>query len=560
MTKEEFLKNINNPLDNDKLLYTILEAMYDGTSIYTALTKVNAKKEDKISGKYTIRDRDNYELYLFNYWKNIILNLDLRTVNDKYQDKVIKLKKLLAKYNPNNTQEIYDFLYNKDNMYDKELEDFLEEHSYKSQGQYSSWNHVSKKYLEFFNTSIPDIKHRFYLNINSTYMDRFAHLFTIKCLEKNLPFYYKFSDSAARADSFVIYSNTANLFKYLEVLEEIKKEHKKEIEENIKKPPILTAKVNEWIGYGSEPQFKSKKKYSYSSIREEIISNVINKFNKHWTKTHKNGTVHINDRDVTYKEFFSKLLYKTMIDNYEKECSYTKDLDKVDFRGFSLNDTKTDRFRNKLMGMINQNIDYILENIDNLDNYDIKKTTPMATRKPEKHLYISSNNIRKALDRQPLILTRLSKNFYDQFRKAVKKEALKCNIPEENFCFDKVSLEEIKNINEEKTRVAEKTKVVEKEEVKEHKDTSKEIKLLEDKKSKLIKKSKDNKQKPKDKDDKPAKVVNPTKVNVPKDILELGRIIINGNVHIKGNLNITVNPYAGKESKDKVLVLNRGRK
>ena len=47
MTKEEFFKKLNNPLDNDKLLRTILEAYYNNEDIYTNINKVYATKEDK---------------------------------------------------------------------------------------------------------------------------------------------------------------------------------------------------------------------------------------------------------------------------------------------------------------------------------------------------------------------------------------------------------------------------------------------------------------------------------------------------------------------------------
>ena len=556
MTKEEFFNKLNNPLENDELLKTILEAYYNNENIYTKINGVYATKEDKEISRYIPEYRDNYYLYMFNIWKKAILNKNPEEIKEKYRKPLLNIKKRIKNFNPINEEEIKKFIFNSNKTFDKETEEFLDKFSFISQGNYSGWNHISKKYLTFFETEIPKIKHRLYLNINSTYIDKFAKTFTEKCMRDNLPFYYKYDDFAARADTFVIYSDTKNLFKYINILEEIKKENKNEIEKNIKKPPILTANIDNWIGYGSEPQIEGKN--SYTSIREKSFEKVLNNFNKSWTKSHKNKNVIVKGKEIPYKTFLAELIYDTLIKDFNKRIEHYKNdeekLNKVDqYTGFSLNDTKKEGFRKALKENIYVNMKIIIENIENPNNIDKNKINKMTTRIKDVYFKISPYDIKKALKRQPMILSRESKDFYNQFRNAIKRDAKNYNISEENYCFDKTVLEELKQfvkkadqtIKEEK----EKKPTIKNLEVNKEKinDTNETIINKEDKaNNKTIIIEEDNKTSY----EKPHKVINPEKAKINEELLRNLGIVINGNVHINGGtVNININNYRRSNSK-----------
>ena len=579
MTKEEFLNKLNNPLDNDELLRTILEAYYNNNDIYTELNKVNATKEDKESGKYIPEVRDNFYLYMFNIWKKAIINKNPEEIKEKYRNQLKKVQSKLKRFNPKNVKEIRRFIYNSDEIFDQETEEFLDKFSFISQGNYSGWNHFSKKFLTFFDTEIPKIKHRLYLNINSTYIETFAKYFTEKCIRDNLPFYYKYDDFGARADTFVIYSDTKNLFKYINILEEIKKDNKEEIEENIKKPPILTANIDNWIGYGSEPQLETKS--SYTSIREKSFEKVLNNFNKNWTNSHKNKTVSIKGKEIPYKTFLAELIYDTHIKDFNKRIERYKDdekvLNKVDsFSGFSLNDTKKEGFRKALKENIYKNIDIILENIDNPTEIDKNKLHKMTTRIQGVYFTINTYDIKKALKRQPMILSRESKDFYNQFRNAIKKDAKNYNITEENYCFDKSVLEELKGFNKKEVdnkvesdnkQKVETNKQVEQKTTKkiEEKPIVKDLNINKDKinktnntvinkedkaNNKTITIDEEKKEDNKSSYEKPHRVINPEKAKINEELLRDLGIVINGNVHINGGtVNININNYRKSNSK-----------
>ena len=447
MTKEEFFRKINNPLDDNKVLKLILESFSNDNDLYYDLIKENAKKEDKITGKYNKEDNKEYNCYIFNIWKNYIIKRNIEKIKPEYRNILIELKEKLKDINPKTTNEIIEIFNNKNNIFSKEAIEFLDKYSYKAQGKYSGWTHISDEYISLFKRKRPIIKHRLYLNINSTYLDKFLKLFTEKCIEKKLPYYYKYFDIANRADTLVIYSDTKNLFKYINILEEIKRENKEKIEENIKKPPILSANIDNWIGYGSESQLKLKSNKSYNSLRERVIKNVLINFNKSWTRQHINKKVIINNKEIPYKDFLSDLIYQSYIEELDKKYDFYKNNENNLFEsihGYSIEITKTDKFRKYLKIIIDKNMDIIINNIEKLDEIKPEQLYKLQINKGK--LNLDKSIIYKALKKQPLILSKQNNDFYNQLRNAIINEGERVNIPRENFCFDKNSLEELKQL------------------------------------------------------------------------------------------------------------------
>ena len=134
---------------------------------------------------------------------------------------------------------------------------------------------------------IEDIEYaisRLYINCQKQDIIPLAQIFTKKCKEKEIPFYFKYSTSQAqeiaaqthRADKIVIYSNINELENYIEILENIAEEHP-EIIERCGEPPILTGKLNHWIGIGVDPSNRQKESVgrSYTEVRAKIIEDVL---------------------------------------------------------------------------------------------------------------------------------------------------------------------------------------------------------------------------------------------------------------------------------------------
>ena len=146
----EFLNKLNNPLDNNKLLESVLLSYYKDNNTYSELTRVNATGDNKIVGRYYPNERDNYNIYLFNIWKKNVLNKDINSIKPEYRNAVLNIQRELKSFNPTTTKEINRFMWNSDNIFDKKTEEFLDKYAYTSEGSCSGWIHVSDKYLSFF--------------------------------------------------------------------------------------------------------------------------------------------------------------------------------------------------------------------------------------------------------------------------------------------------------------------------------------------------------------------------------------------------------------------------
>ena len=115
---------------------------------------------------------------------------------------------------------------------------------------------------------------RLYVNCSKSDLMQLANLFTDKCNSQQLPCYFKYSSGKShRSDQMVIYSNLKDLSNYIQIMQEIGQEHP-EIVQRCGQPPMLTGKIDEWIGIGDEPTPKGR---SFTEIRANIIEDVLRK-------------------------------------------------------------------------------------------------------------------------------------------------------------------------------------------------------------------------------------------------------------------------------------------
>lgn len=112
---------------------------------------------------------------------------------------------------------------------------------------------------------------RLYLNLMSKNIPQFATEAYKKCKERKLPFYFKFSLSDKRNDPFLFYSSFERLPEYVEVIEEIKRE-KPHLLEGTEKIGSHLGRLYGYIGFGESP---SKESESYTSVRRNVVSNVM---------------------------------------------------------------------------------------------------------------------------------------------------------------------------------------------------------------------------------------------------------------------------------------------
>lgn len=250
-------------------------------------------------------------------------------------------------------------------------------------------------------------------------------LFRNKCKERELDYHFKFSDRGDRDDTIVIYSDDKKLSKYLEILEEIKKEEP-EIIKRAQTPPMLTGKIDGWIGYGSEPSLdeNGKNTKSFNSSRSGIIQNAISKETIKWLRENKELT----KEDLGLNEYLTKQISDDIKDKYNR---MDKSVYEPEFQEKLLKRLEKEIEKNK-SELLEGKFDKIKEfNIDGLD------------------IEVDSEMIQRAFRPFSKKILKKDPSFLEKVRNAIKEEGLANGIDSEKFCFDIDKRDQL--FNEDKT-------------------------------------------------------------------------------------------------------------
>lgn len=271
--------NFNNFYDKVEDQFTpealkkILNCYNDHLNIYNAIVYTNGVKNPQ---GFTMEQYNNFHMTLFNRWKNNLLNPNNKHTYIYNGENVEYLKKLIHKFSQmpsyNNPKELSSA---KKSMLEGETEEFKE--FYYKQEKYTGFPFIDSKVINRNYISKHDIKHRLYININSiSDSEKIISYLMDRCEKDEVPYEIKFWCIEGRSDQLVIYSSNENLLKYIKYLEDFKEKYP-EIVSNTHTPSILNGIYDGWIGYGTEPEKKQKKKKSFNSFRADIIDEQIQK-------------------------------------------------------------------------------------------------------------------------------------------------------------------------------------------------------------------------------------------------------------------------------------------
>ena len=311
---QELYEKIENPLNDDEVIKKLIEGYSDelGTKqYYKKLTEVyhDQKKYKGIN----MDDKDRLVSQIFNEWKNdITKNISDEDIKSYNNQDFVRLRECIK-----NIPDIKDFkenskVFNRLTKLDKldkdskktKLTDIYEDYAPFFHG--STWTYISHNSINPSKYKKIIVDHRLYLNTENIDTYKVMELFRNKCKERELDYHFKFSDRGDRDDTIVIYSDDRKLSKYLEILEEIKKEEP-EIVKRAQTPPMLTGKIDGWIGYGSEPSLdeNGKNTKSFNSSRSGIIQNAISKETIKWLRENKELT----KEDTGLNEYLTKQIF-----------------------------------------------------------------------------------------------------------------------------------------------------------------------------------------------------------------------------------------------------------
>ena len=411
---QEIYEKMENPLNDDEVIKKLIEGYSDelGTKkYYKKLTEVYHDQK-KYTG-FNVKDKDKFVSEIFNEWKNdITLNISDDEIK-KYGEDFSRLREFLknipyvkSSYG-RNAKEFFEVNGKVDR--DKQLETVYSKHTPFSHGR--SWTYITyndinpSKYKKFI------VDHRLYLNTETIDTYKVMELFRDKCKGRELDYLFKFAEKGDRDDTIVIYSDDRKLSDYIEILEEIKKEEP-EIVKRAKTPPMLTGKIDGWIGYGSEPPLDEdgKNTNSFNNVRSGIIQNAILKETIKWIRENK---------ELTKKESeFNKYLTKQIYNDIKDKHIYYKPIREAQFQEKLLKRLEKEIEKNK-SELLEGKFDKIKEfNIDGLD------------------IEVDSEMIQRAFRPFSKKILKKDPSFLGKVRDAIKEEGLANGIDSEKFCFD----------------------------------------------------------------------------------------------------------------------------
>lgn len=451
----ELYNQIHNPIDDISVIEKLINAYANNSKgfggYYGQLTKTVQKEHNK--GQYYREDADRFYAMLFNKWKNSIVAMTKDEFVELYKQgsygqDFIKMRNYLKNIPDVSTMKEADEIFY-GSKGDKELEDALEKYSWKSFGGGSGWIHVCSRYLTAKKDQYPNVEHRLYLDTESLDTYKMTTYLVEKCDEHNLPYYFKFDQYADRDDTIVIYSSTENLTKYVEILQEIKREHP-ELVSRAKEPPVLTGKIDGWIGYGSEPaKTPDGQRHSFNEIRAKVLENSIGKVTKQWIMNHRNQQITYQGQKMLFQEYIAmKSTEKLIADLERRYLSYEENDKKVaqrngirynpttvnDRLGYTLQDVRSPQFKQNIYRVLRDKMISSLPQVCN-GSYKDMDAINMNVRNG-KQITFSGYDLETIIQQSSVNISKNDPNFISSVQAEIKNNAKQYGIDSEKFCFD----------------------------------------------------------------------------------------------------------------------------
>ena len=465
----EIYNQIHNPIDDPRVIEKLINAYAnlskDFGGYYGQLTKTVQKEHNK--GQYYREDADRFYAMLFNKWKNSIVAMTRDEFvqlyrKGSYGQDFIKMRNYLKNVPDVSTMKEADEIFY-GNKGDKELESALDKYSWKSFGGESGWIHVCSRYLTAKKDQYPNVEHRLYLDTESLDTYKMITYLVEKCDEHHLPYYFKFDQYANRDDTIVIYSSTENLTKYVEILQEIKKEHP-DLVSRAKEPPVLTGQIDGWIGYGSEPsKTPDGKRQSFNEVRAKTLERSIGTVTKQWIMSHRNQEITYQDQKLSFQDYVAMKSAEKLVADLEKRFLYYEEKDKkvaqrngktynqltvIDRLGYALQDVRSSQFKQSVYRILKDHMGTLLPRICN-GSYKDMDTINMNVRNGKK-ITFSGDDLETIIQRLSVNIAKNDPNFIPTVQATIKKEASQYGIDSEKFCFDTKTREKMRTITAQK--------------------------------------------------------------------------------------------------------------
>ena len=281
-TLMDVYKSVESPLDDIDIIKKCIELYFEtkksGRSLYSELLYVNSNgKENK--GMYNGYMEEVLDNWRMNTFKNSIVNMTpekyalLFGNKDGYYCEEFRLLRAFLMQ----TRKIDLYKIGEATAIRKKIEENSNlKNAFQKYGfdiLQNGWDYISSS--ELLVTKPVETPHRLYINMDGIVKYRLIGWLINEFSNEKIPFHFKYND-AIRDDTIVMWTDNENLVKTIELLKKIREEHKEQLECGIFQPPLLSGRIDNWIGYGSEPTVLLEgKRTSYNKIRAKIAENAI---------------------------------------------------------------------------------------------------------------------------------------------------------------------------------------------------------------------------------------------------------------------------------------------
>ena len=436
---KEFYISVQNPMGRLSNMFRLIH-FYSNSMDFNFLDTV-LKKDTlvKYSNDLINEERDDYLVYLFNCWRENIINVSREkylTLKESrcWNDDFLELQRYLKTTGVAKTKDDVLRFTTPNN---KRLKLLILRHGFT--GLNNGWNHVySEIYLNDFTPHNP-CEHFLTLSAKPFDAYKFCRIFQKKCVVRKLPFYYKFDASCNRLDNIVIYSDSKHLTKYLKILEEIEKEYPN-LFSRLEKSSILTGYVSDKVGYGSIDVTNGR---DYYDIRALHLNQCITDFVLSYIKNNYKTSIQGEFSSIKLIDYLTGAISLSYIHNLQ--ASFNNHEDTLKKMGLHLEDFKKKEFYEVVSKNVKKQLIKQFTSKDEIDIQDIsfsyqagmKKNRFSITKK--EILHIIRENSEELFKRNP--------ELYKSLRFYIRETSMLYGISLK-YCFDEDS---VINISKEKT-------------------------------------------------------------------------------------------------------------
>lgn len=281
-TLMDLYKSVESPLDDIDIIKRCIELYFEtqksGRSFYRELLEINSNEKEN-SGMYRGYDEEVLDNWRMGTFKKNIVNMT--------PEKYASLFGSKDGYYSEEFQLLRDFLMQTDEIdlskigESTKIRKKIEENSklnnafqkYGFDIFQSGWDYISSS--EVLETKPVETTHRLYINMDGVAKYKLIESIIVEFGTEKIPFHFKYND-ASRDDTIVMWTDDENLVKTIELLKRIREKNKDLLEYGIFQPPILSGKIDNWIGYGSEPTMLLEgERTSFNKIRAKIVEKAI---------------------------------------------------------------------------------------------------------------------------------------------------------------------------------------------------------------------------------------------------------------------------------------------